>query len=79
MYNATIHEATTRLLQLIEAVLAGDDVIISQAGKPLVRLVPYEGQAQPRRPGGWEGQVVMADDFDEELVEINAMFYGDEG
>ncbi|ANV88876.1 type II toxin-antitoxin system Phd/YefM family antitoxin [Picosynechococcus sp. PCC 7117] len=77
MYNANIHEAKTHLSKLIEAVLAGDDVIISRAGKPLVRLVRYEGLGQPRSPGGWEGQIVMADDFDAELPEINALFYGE--
>ncbi|AIE76135.1 type II toxin-antitoxin system Phd/YefM family antitoxin [Synechocystis sp. PCC 6714] len=78
MRNANIHEAKTHLSQLIESVLAGEDVIISRAGKPLVRLVPYEGVSKPRQPGAWEGQIIMADDFNEESPEINAMFYGDE-
>jgi prevent-host-death family protein len=79
MHNANIQEAKTQLSQLIESVLAGEEVVISQAGKPLVRLVKYEGSAQPRHPGGWEGQVMMADDFDEELPAINHLFYGQEG
>ncbi|BAW98001.1 hypothetical protein NIES970_29640 (plasmid) [[Synechococcus] sp. NIES-970] len=77
MHNANIHEAKTHLSKLIEAVLAGEKVIISRAGKPLVRLVPYEGLSQPRTPGGWEGQIKMADDFDAESPEINALFYGE--
>ncbi|QUS62547.1 type II toxin-antitoxin system Phd/YefM family antitoxin (plasmid) [Synechocystis sp. PCC 7339] len=78
MRNANIHEAKTHLSQLIKSVLAGEDVIISRAGKPLVRLIPYEGPSEPRQPGAWEGQIIMADDFDEESPEINALFYGDE-
>lgn len=78
MRNANIHEAKTHLSQLIESVLAGEDVIISRAGKPLVRLVPYEGASKPRRPGAWNGQITMAEDFDEESPEINALFYGAE-
>lgn len=77
MHNTDIQDVQTNFLKLIDAVLAGDDVVISRAGKPLVRLVPYENSDQPRCPGGWEGQITMADDFDDELAEINAMFYGE--
>jgi len=76
MKNANIHEATTHLSKLIDSVLAGEDVIISRAGKPLVRLVPYKGAFKPRQPGVWKGQVKIADDFDEESEEVNALFYG---
>jgi hypothetical protein len=32
----------------------------------------------PRVGGAWEGRVWIADDFDDESEEINAMFYGQE-
>ena len=78
MRNANIHEAKTNLSQLIESVLAGEDVIISRAGKPVVRLVAYEGISQPRQAGAWKGRIEIADDFDAELPEINTLFYGSE-
>jgi prevent-host-death family protein len=78
MQNANIHEAKTNLSKLIESVLAGEDVVISQAGKPLVRLVPYKGASKPRQPGTWKGQVWIADNFDDESEEVNALFYGEE-
>lgn len=77
MQNANIHEAKIHLSKLIELAISGEDVIISQAGKPLVRLVKYERISQPRTPGGWRGHITIADDFDEELPEINKMFYGE--
>jgi prevent-host-death family protein len=76
MKNATVQEAKADLLDLIESALQGEDVIISQAGKPLVRLVRCEEETEPRTPGIWEGRVWIADDFDDESEEINAMFYG---
>jgi prevent-host-death family protein len=76
MKNATVQEAKAVLLELIESALQGEDVVISQEGKPLVRLVPYEAELKPRIPGAWEGQVWIADDFDDESEEINSMFYG---
>ena len=76
MKNATVQEARAYLLELIESVLEGKDVVISREGKPLVRLIRYEAELEPRTPGAWEGRVWMADDFDDESEEINAMFYG---
>ncbi len=77
MKNANISDAKTHLSKLIESVLAGEDVIISQRGKPLVRLIPYEGPSKPRTPGAWKECITISDDFDDESEEINAMFYGE--
>lgn len=41
MRQVNIHEAKTTLSKLVEAVLAGEDVVLARAGKPAVRLVPY--------------------------------------
>ncbi|QHG21251.1 type II toxin-antitoxin system prevent-host-death family antitoxin [Nostoc sp. ATCC 53789] len=76
MKNATVQEAKAYLLELIESVLEGEDVVISREGKPLLRLVRYEAELEPRTLGAWEGRVWIADDFDDESEEINAMFYG---
>ena len=77
MKITNIHEAKTHLSRLIESVIAGEEVIIAKAGKPLVKLIPYEETKQPRKPGGWEGKVTMSDDFDEELPDnISASFIG---
>jgi len=36
----TIHAAKTNLSKLIEAALAGEEVVIAKGSKPVVRLVP---------------------------------------
>ncbi len=43
-----IHEAKTWFSQLVEKALQGEEVIISKHGKPLLRLVPIEGQKGQR-------------------------------
>ena len=59
--------------------MAGEEIVIAKAGKPLVRLIPYQEDKEPKTPGGWEGKVVMSDDFDEELpADILAGFMGEE-
>ena len=40
MQRVTIHAAKTHLSRLIEAALAGEDVVIARGNIPVVRLVP---------------------------------------
>lgn len=42
MVIKNVAEAKTNLSQLLDAALAGEEVIVARAGKPLVRLVPIE-------------------------------------
>jgi prevent-host-death family protein len=67
MKLVNIHQAKTTLSQLLESVQAGEEVIISKAGKPLARLIPYHLEKKPRTPGYWKGRVKMADDFEDPL------------
>jgi prevent-host-death family protein len=77
MKLVNIHQAKTTLSQLLESVQAGEEVIISKAGKPLARLIPYHLEKKPRTPGYWKGRVKMADDFEDPLPpEILAGFMG---
>jgi prevent-host-death family protein len=38
----TVHAAKTHLSKLIEAALAGEEVVIARGDKPVVKLVPIE-------------------------------------
>ncbi len=42
MVIRNVAEAKATLSQLLDAALAGEEVIVARAGKPLVRLVPLE-------------------------------------
>ncbi|MGE3979223.1 MAG: type II toxin-antitoxin system Phd/YefM family antitoxin [Nitrospira sp.] len=37
-----LSEAPAILEQLIDAAIAGDDIVIAEHGTPLVRVIPYE-------------------------------------
>lgn len=55
--------------------MAGEDVVIARAGKPLVRLVPVQPQLPPRPLGFLAGQgCIDAGRKRDVEVEINAMF-----
>ena len=72
-----IHEAKTHFSRLVERVMRGEEVVIGKAGKPVARLVPYREDPGPLVPGGWKGQVRIADDFDELPDELSAAFRGE--
>ena len=74
MSITNIHEAKSRLSQLIEQAEKGEEVIIARAGKPVVKLVPYQLPAKIRRGGQWRGKIQIADDFDDLPEEIANAF-----
>ncbi|HXM57374.1 MAG TPA: type II toxin-antitoxin system Phd/YefM family antitoxin [Candidatus Dormibacteraeota bacterium] len=74
-----IHEAKTNFSRLVERAEHGEEILIGRAGKPVARLVPYERPSTPRVPGGWEGRVEMAPDFDELPPDLAAAFRGELG
>ena len=75
MQIANISEAKAQLSALIEKVMAGEEIIIGKAGKPVARLVKYENNRQTRRPGALKGKIKIADNFDV-LPDDVAMAFG---
>ena len=65
MRQVNVHEAKTNLSRLLEAVSEGEEVVISKAGKPVARLVPFS--VPVRRLGMDKGLVTIASDFDAAL------------
>jgi prevent-host-death family protein len=66
MAEVGMHEAKTKLSQLVERAHSGEDVTITRNGTPVARLVPVKPVNRLREAWGvWRGQVWMADDFDE--------------
>jgi prevent-host-death family protein len=65
--EVNIHEAKTHLSRLLEQALAGDEVVISKAGKRLVRLTPVAMAPMRRKIGTAKGDFVVPADFDTPL------------
>jgi len=78
MTRVTVDQTKDRLAELIERVAAGEDVVISDGGRPVARLVGVEGVGERRVPGSLAGQIVIGDDFDDPLPpDIQAAFDGE--
>ncbi len=57
-----IQAAKTHLSRLVDEVVAGEEITLAKAGKPLVRLVPYKAPGAVRRGGQLAGQIWEAPD-----------------
>lgn len=68
MDAVNIYDAKTRLSQLVDRAAAGEDVVVSRHGKPLVRITQLEAPVKGRvRFGLLKGRVKLAEDFDAPL------------
>ena len=73
--TVNIYDAKTRLSQLVDKAAAGEDVVVSRNGKPLVRITRLEEPKRKIKFGILKGKVKMAPDFDAALPdEILATF-----
>lgn len=56
----------------------GESYIVEygRSHKKVAMIVPYEEELKKKEFGYLEGKAVVPDDFDDELQEINDLFYG---
>jgi prevent-host-death family protein len=76
MTQATIHQAKTHLSKLIRKALDGEEVVIANRDKPLVRLEAIR-PGKAKRHLGWAKDLVtyMARDFNDELKDFEGYMY----
>ena len=68
--QVNMHEAKTRLSELVAAAERGEEVLIARDGKPAARLVPVVNEYPPARLGVLAGEIELAEDFDAPLPEF---------
>ena len=73
--KVSMHEAKSQLSKLGKLAWEGEEIIIAKAGEPYLRLVPYRARLKERKPGGLEGQIWIAPDFDETPQDVIDSFY----
>ena len=61
--------------RLVNEALTGEDIVISEAGTPLVRLTPVP-VLRERKFGLDQGKIVIPVDFDEPLQDLEQSLYG---
>jgi len=69
-----MHEAKSRLSELVELVSRGERVVIARSGVPVTDLVPHREPPARREGGRWKRRARIADDFDAPMPEIEELF-----
>lgn len=78
MLTVSVHEAKTGLSRLLNRVLAGEEVLIAKAGKPVARLIPVGPPRRGSRLGLDQSDWQVPEDFNEPLPEaILKTFWGE--
>ena len=67
MKAINLHAAKTHLSRLVDKAVAGEEVVIAKAGRPMVRLVPTAATGRRTGFGSLKGRIRIADDFDAPL------------
>jgi prevent-host-death family protein len=67
MEKVNIHDAKTRLSQLVERAEAGEEIVIARAGRPVARLAPLKPREKTRKLGLLDGTCKIPDDFNAPL------------
>ncbi|MDR2703663.1 MAG: type II toxin-antitoxin system prevent-host-death family antitoxin [Cellulomonadaceae bacterium] len=83
MKTVNVHEAKTKLSQLLVEVERGERVMIARAGKPIAEIVPAPRRASEeemsRRFGAMRGRAKVPADFDNMCSDkIRVLFAGED-
>ena len=70
MQQVTVDEAKVHLVDLIDAAVAGEEVLITKEGGLSVQLVPHVIRPRKRLFGSAKGLISMSPDFDAPLDEF---------
>lgn len=74
MLQVDMHEAETRLSQLVGLAEGGERVVIARDGIPVVELARLTAADINRRGGQWKGNARIAEDFDMPMPELEEPF-----
>jgi prevent-host-death family protein len=75
--EVSVYNARAEFSRLIDRALAGEEIVITRNGEPVVRLVPCKQKIPRRRPGALKGLFEVTDAFFEPLPdEVLEAFYG---
>lgn len=76
MRTISIHVAKNHLSRIVDKAAAGEEIIITRAGRPVARLVPLvRVAAAPRVLGLGKGRFELPDEFDKlNATTIREMF-----
>jgi antitoxin (DNA-binding transcriptional repressor) of toxin-antitoxin stability system len=70
MQTVTLEEAQAQLPALLQRLLPGEEITITDQGQPLAQVKKVERTTWPCKAGSAAGKIHMADDFDSPLEDF---------
>lgn len=71
MTTVDLKQAKKHLNELLETVLKGEEIIITENNEPVMKLSPVKSEKKPpRQPGSAKGKVWISEDFDAPLEDF---------
>ena len=70
MYQIELEKAKTQIATLLQSALDGEEIIITQNERPVLKLVPISAVKPRRQSGSARGLITMSDDFNEPLEDF---------
>jgi prevent-host-death family protein len=68
--KVSVYEAKSKLSQMINKALEGEEVVITRNGEDTVKLTPVAKKKKRNWIGMYEGQIKIHDDFNDPLPEF---------
>jgi prevent-host-death family protein len=69
-----MHEAKSRLSELVKLAREGKRVVVARNGVPVADIVPHTTEPRVRVGGQWRGRVRISNDFDAPMPEVEDLF-----
>lgn len=71
MYEVKLKEENLELVNLVEAAIRGEEIVITKSEDLIVKLIPVEIKKKNRKAGSAKGMLKIAENFDEPLEEFS--------
>ncbi|HYT87757.1 MAG TPA: type II toxin-antitoxin system prevent-host-death family antitoxin [Gemmataceae bacterium] len=65
--TVSLEEAKARLVELIEQLTPGDEIVITRQDEPVAKLLPSDSRRKPRQPGNCKGMLTILSEDEEHL------------
>jgi prevent-host-death family protein len=66
-----LNHAQNNLKELVDQAAQGEEVILTQEGEPVAKIIPFSRRGVQRRFGSAKGVITILDSFDEPLEDFS--------
>ncbi|HEV2149239.1 MAG TPA: type II toxin-antitoxin system prevent-host-death family antitoxin [Longimicrobiaceae bacterium] len=65
-----LKQAQARLVEIVHEAADGEEIVLTEDGEPVARIIPISRRRRPREFGSAKGLIRMSDDFDAPLEDF---------